>query len=123
MDETDKRLAEIRERLEMCWFHKAGEDLRYLLAMVDDLRQQLVNHDAEANAACQNWDARCQKLETLIPDPKPLEWAANIIESYAQDWPNQTERAKAVATVSVFREWAAAIRDWREQEGDKEDAQ
>ena len=122
MSEIDDKLAEIRARLDPRQTHggvfdfHAPQDIHYLLGLVDDLRRQLAEHDAEASAACQDWDARCQELE------RRLTTVIDLLPS-----PNWLETVAEYVTPLVVREQvkicADHIRAWREkrQEG-KENA-
>jgi hypothetical protein len=107
MSEIDERLAEIQARVEKAAFHKAGEDLRYLLDLatslrvikadlalerqewkrvaevrlgrIEALRQQLTAHDEKASAACQEWGAKCQEVEALVPEVDLIERATEMM--------------------------------------------
>lgn len=156
MNEVDKRLAEIRERVEKAHFHKAGDDLRYLLDLVAglrahdadmssarqkwqrvaeaaetkiaDLRRQLVDHDSEASATCQDWDIKCQELEqqlaeaeVLVPEPDVLEWMIEIVYQETLFWPDQDEKDRAAKMIDAVRQQIIAIRAWREGQGQEQE--
>jgi len=111
-------------------------------AEVEELRQQLARQAAEASAACQEWDARCQGLEAeaadlrerlttterlaqvrlerrealerrLVPEAGLLERAAVYATAHSLVSPGNIGRSQSPDDALQLRETAYAIRAWR----------
>ena len=85
-----------------------------------DLRQQLADQAAEASAACQEWDERCQKLErrlmtakALVPSDSLLHWLAEVAYYEVSRWYDDADREGAVESIREIKRLAARIRAWR----------
>ena len=113
-ERAEAEAADLRERVARA--EEENARLRTGFAQVKQAKQALAEKMLVQIYEFESLRKRLARVTDLVPEPELLEWAASFIESYMQDWPDWTERAKAVATVSVFREWAEAVHEWREEQ-------
>ena len=93
--------------------------------VIDFWQQRAEAAEAEASAACQEWDVKCQELEQQLMEIAEVLTATNVVS----DFDDPVKLAHGIAEYCAGHHPGAAIRAWRgdgdgdgreEQEGESD---